>query len=77
MFWKIEVAMDDSGEWVRDPLRFATKQGALIYARDLEFRCSAVRATRIVESADLPLPALTVGPRGSRDGSSRHGRSKC
>jgi hypothetical protein len=66
MSWKIEVAMDDSGEWVSDPLRFATKQGALIYARDLEFRCSAVRATRIVESEDLPLTALTVGPRARR-----------
>jgi hypothetical protein len=57
MSWKVEVAMDDSGEWVGDPQRFATKQGALIYARDLELRCSAVRATRVVGSEESSLAA--------------------
>jgi hypothetical protein len=52
MSWKIEVVMDDSGEWEGDSLRFATAQEALAYARDLEFRCSAVRDKRIVKSED-------------------------
>jgi hypothetical protein len=48
MSWKFEVVMDDSGEWESDSLRFATQQEALAYARDLEFRCSAIRDKRIV-----------------------------
>jgi hypothetical protein len=52
MSWKVEVVVDDSGEWVGDPLRFKTKQEALAYARDLEFRCSAVRDKRTVKSQD-------------------------
>jgi hypothetical protein len=43
MSWKIEVVVDDSGEWEGDPLRFETQREALAYARDLEFRWSAVR----------------------------------
>ena len=52
MSWKIDVIMDDSGEWEGDTLRFASEQEALAYARDLEFRCSAVRDKRVVKSAD-------------------------
>jgi hypothetical protein len=52
MSWKVEVVLDDSGEWESDPLRFKTEQEALAYARDLEFRCSAVRDKRIVKSDD-------------------------
>jgi hypothetical protein len=52
MSWKVEVVLDDSGEWESDPLRFKTQQEALAYARDLEFRCSAVRDKRIVKSDD-------------------------
>jgi hypothetical protein len=52
MSWKVEVIMDDSGEWEGDPRRFATEQEALAYARDLEFRCSAIREKRIVRSED-------------------------
>jgi hypothetical protein len=52
MSWKVEVVMDDSGEWECDPLRFATQQEALAYARDLEFRCSAVRDKRVTRSGD-------------------------
>lgn len=54
MSWKVEVVMDDSGEWEGDSLRFASEQEALAYARDLEFRCSAVRDKRIVRSEDPP-----------------------
>jgi hypothetical protein len=52
MSWKVEVIMDDSGEWEGDPRRFATEQEALAYARDLEFRCSAIREKRIVRSEE-------------------------
>jgi hypothetical protein len=52
MSWKVEVMVDDSGEWVGDQLRFKTEQEALAYARDLEFRCSAVRDKRMVKSGD-------------------------
>jgi hypothetical protein len=50
MSWKVEVVMDDSGEC--DSLRFATQQEAVAYARDLEFRCSALRDKRVMESRD-------------------------
>ena len=52
MSWKVEVMVDDSGEWEGDPLRFGTAQEALAYARDLEFRWSAVRDKRVVKSED-------------------------
>jgi hypothetical protein len=52
MSWKIEVVVDDSGEWESDPLRFETQREALAYARDLEFRWSAVRDKRIMKSED-------------------------
>lgn len=52
MSWKVEVIVDDSGEWEGDPLRFATEHEALAYARDLEFRCSAIRDKRIAMSGD-------------------------
>lgn len=54
MSWKVEVITDDSGEWEGDALRFPTEQEALDYARDLEFRCSAVRDKRIVRSDEPP-----------------------
>jgi len=52
MSWTVEVIVDDSGEWERDPLRFESEQEALAYARALEFRWSAVRDKRIVKSED-------------------------
>jgi len=52
MSWKIEVKVDDSGEWEGDPLRFETQREALAYARDLEFRWSAVRDKRVVKTED-------------------------
>lgn len=64
MSWKVEVIMDDSGEWEGDALRFATEQEALAYARDLEFRCAAVRDKRIVSSNDPP--SHRWGTRGVR-----------
>jgi hypothetical protein len=58
MSWKVEVVVDDSGEWVGDPLRFKTEQEALAYARDLEFRCAAVRDKRMVKSEDPVNPTF-------------------
>jgi hypothetical protein len=52
MSWKVEVVVDDSGEWEGDPLRFETEREALAYARDLELRWSAVRDKRLVKSED-------------------------
>jgi hypothetical protein len=52
MSWKIEVVVDDSGEWEGDPWRFETEHEALSYARDLEFRWSAVRDKRVMKSED-------------------------
>jgi hypothetical protein len=52
MSWKIQVLVDDSGEWEGDPLRFESEREALAYARDLEFRWSAVRDKRVVKSED-------------------------
>jgi hypothetical protein len=60
MSWKVEVVADDSGEWEGDPLRFETQREALAYARDLEFRWSAVRDKRVVKSED---PANYSWPR--------------
>ena len=58
MSWQVEVVVDDSGEWVGDPLRFKTEQEALAYARDLEFRCAAVRDKRMVKSEDPVNPTF-------------------
>jgi hypothetical protein len=52
MSWKIEVVVDDSGEWEGDPWRFETEREALAYARDLELRWAAVRDKRVVKSED-------------------------
>ena len=66
MSWKIEVVVDDSGEWEGDPLRFETQREALAYARDLEFRWSVVRDKRIVKSQD---PVNHSWPQCSHGGS--------
>jgi hypothetical protein len=60
MSWKVEVIVDDSGEWEADPLRFGTEQEALAYARNLEFRWSAVRDKRVVKSDDPVNKSWTI-----------------
>ena len=47
-----EVIADGSGEWVGNALRFATREAALEYAKDLHSRWTAVREFRVVESSD-------------------------
>jgi hypothetical protein len=50
--WRIEVKVNDSGEWEGDPYRFETVHEALAYARDIELQWSAVRDRRVVKSQD-------------------------
>lgn len=52
MSWKIEVVIDDSGQWEGDDRRFATEEEALTRAHDLEWRCAAIREKRIVWTTD-------------------------
>ena len=50
--WKAEVIADNTGKWVSNAMRFATKEQAERYVRDLSMRCFAVRETQVVESED-------------------------
>lgn len=52
--FKAEVIADNSGTWAGNALRFATRDEAERYARDLEMRWMAVRQWRVVESDDPP-----------------------
>lgn len=47
-----EVIADSSGKWCGNGLRFATRAEAEANVRDLEWRWTAVRATRVIESTD-------------------------
>jgi len=47
-----EVIADSTGKWIGNALRFATKAEAEAYVQDLMWRWTAVRDTRVVESAD-------------------------
>lgn len=50
--WKAEVIADNSGQWVSNALRFATRKEAEDYVFDLMMRWTLVRDTRVVESSD-------------------------
>jgi uncharacterized heparinase superfamily protein len=52
MSWKPEVIADRSGKWVGNACCFATEAEAKHYAADLAYRWTAVRDSRVVESAD-------------------------
>ena len=52
MSWKPEVIADNSGKWCGNALRFATREEAESQVRDLSWRWTAVRDTRVVESPD-------------------------
>lgn len=52
MSWKGEVIADNSGKWVSNMLRFATKEQAQHYVTDLMMRWTSVRETRVVETDD-------------------------
>jgi len=65
MSWKAEVIADSSGNFTGDALRFATEKEASEYVRDLEWRWTSVRDTRVVESAD-PVNYVWVDGRAQR-----------
>lgn len=78
MSWKPEVIADNSGKWVGNAQRYATKAEAEGYVQDLAARWSMVRDTRAVESTDpvnavwdLAKPARTPIPRAPEDGGLR------
>lgn len=52
MSYAAEVIADASGKWCGNALRFATQAEATAYVRDLEWRWTAVRETRVVESSE-------------------------
>lgn len=61
MSWKSEVIADNSGKWVGNALRFATKGEAEQYVSDLSGRWMAVRETRVVESDEPVNYAIVDG----------------
>lgn len=50
--YKPEVIADSSGKWAGNALRFATREEAEAQVRDLSWRWTLVRETRVVESDD-------------------------
>lgn len=52
MSYTVQVTADSTGKWYGNSLHFATSQEATWYASDLSWRWTAVRDTRIVETAD-------------------------
>ena len=52
MSYAPEVIADGSGKFVGNMLRFATKEEAELWVRDLSMRWILVRETRVVESED-------------------------
>ncbi len=52
MSYMAEVIADNSGKFVGNSLRFATKGEAQSYVSDLMWRWTSVRETRVVKSDD-------------------------
>jgi hypothetical protein len=52
MSWAPEVIADSSGKFCGSALRFATRDEAEAYVKDLSWRWLVVRETRVVESTD-------------------------
>lgn len=52
MSYKPEVRADSSGIWSSNALRFATRDEATAYVKDLKWRWTSVRDTRVVEVDD-------------------------
>ncbi len=51
--WAPEVIADSSGKWTGNGLRFATRELAEAWARDLSYRWFWVRQFRAVPSSDV------------------------
>ena len=62
MSWKPEVVADNGGEWYSNGLTFEAKEEAEDYVRDLSWRWTAVRKTRVV-NADGPATHRWTGDR--------------
>jgi len=52
MSFKPEVIADDTGQWLSNGLRFATREEAEAQVKDLEWRWHAVTDTRVIECDD-------------------------
>jgi hypothetical protein len=52
--WAPEVIADNSGKWVGNALRFATREEAQANVENLMYRWTLVREIRVVESNDEP-----------------------
>jgi hypothetical protein len=52
MSYAPEVIADNSGKWCGNGLRFATMEEAEHYVKDLSWRWTLVRDTRVVMSSD-------------------------
>ena len=59
--FKPEVIADASGSWTGNALRFATEAEAETYVRDLAWRWTSVRQTRVVASDDAVSHVWTDG----------------
>jgi hypothetical protein len=63
MAWKAEVqTAGDGDKWSSNGLLFATEAEATAYVKDLEWRWTAVKATRVVE-VDQPATYFWNGTR--------------
>jgi hypothetical protein len=73
MSFKPEVIAERNGSFAGNALRFATRDEAEAYVKDLSYRWTSVRETRVIESDDpvnyewrdnkavpLPIPPLTT-----------------
>lgn len=60
MSFAAEVIADNSGKWCGNILRFATKEEAESYVKDLMWRWILVRETRFIETDD---PVTDTWPR--------------
>ena len=56
-----QVIADNSGTFVGNALRFATRDEAETYVKDLSYRWTLVRSTRVIESADPVNYAIVDG----------------
>ena len=59
--WMAEVIADSGGKWCGNALRFATQAEAEAYAGDLAWRWTAVRQSRVIESAEPVNYAMVDG----------------
>ena len=52
MSWKSEIQTDTTGTWAGNMLRFNTREEAESYVKNLAWRWTSVRETRVVECND-------------------------